>query len=417
MIRGALALGTLAVASLLAHGQQRSVLFIGNSYTNVNNLPEVFRQLALSLGDTVTTGSSAPGGYTFQSHVINAPTLAAIHSDDWDFVVLQEQSQIPSFPQEQVEAECYPYAAQLVDTILAHDACSQAVFYMTWGRQNGDDTNCDFWPPVCTYAGMQAQLRESYLNMAEDNAAFCAPAGIAWKHVREAYPMLNLYSSDGSHPSVAGSYLVANVMYATMYRASTVGSTYTFGLAADTALFLRQIASATVLDSLEVWNIGVNDPDAAFTFLDLGGSQAVFNPATTDGSHVWLFPNDPYSTDPSPIHQFPGMGDWQVTHIVTDDCGRVDTAVQVVNISFTGIIDLGWDPGPYDVWGTSDEIRITVLESGHHGFVELFDVMGRSMLTARLSSDKLFLPCPKGIYVCRIRDQRGDLWVKKVIIP
>src|SRR5689334_14671481 len=114
MIAGARGLCALAFATVFftAQGQQRSVLFIGNSYTYVNNLPEMFRQLALSLGDTVTVGSSMPGGYTFEMHSTYAPTLAAIHSEDWDFVVLQEQSQIPSFPQAQVEEECYPFAAQ-----------------------------------------------------------------------------------------------------------------------------------------------------------------------------------------------------------------------------------------------------------------------------------------------------------------
>jgi hypothetical protein len=40
------------------------VLFIGNSFVFVNDLPNTFRQLALALGEEVTVASSAPGGQT-----------------------------------------------------------------------------------------------------------------------------------------------------------------------------------------------------------------------------------------------------------------------------------------------------------------------------------------------------------------
>ena len=61
-----------------------------------------------------------------------------IRSGSWDFVVLQEQSQLPSFPIEQVTAEVFPYARYLDSVIKAHNSCAQTIFYMTWGRKNGD---------------------------------------------------------------------------------------------------------------------------------------------------------------------------------------------------------------------------------------------------------------------------------------
>ena len=132
---------------LSLQAQTTRVLFIGNSYTSVNDLPEMTRQLALSLGDTLIVANSSPGGYTFQQHTANAATQGLIDQGNWDFVVLQEQSQLPSFPPSQVAAECLPYAQALVDTIRAHSPCAEPVFYMTWGRQNGDAQNCASWPP------------------------------------------------------------------------------------------------------------------------------------------------------------------------------------------------------------------------------------------------------------------------------
>lgn len=73
---------------------------------------------------------------------------------------------------------------------------------MTWGRNND------------TYEGMQQQLTENYLEMADVLDAYCAPVGEAWRRVRRECPSLQLYNSDGSHPSPAGSYLAACVFYA-----------------------------------------------------------------------------------------------------------------------------------------------------------------------------------------------------------
>ena len=56
---------------------------------------------------------------------------------NWDFVVLQEQSQYPSFPLWQVEQEVFPYANQLNELIHEYNECGNTVFFMTWGRKMG----------------------------------------------------------------------------------------------------------------------------------------------------------------------------------------------------------------------------------------------------------------------------------------
>lgn len=237
----------------------KKVLFIGNSYTNVNNLPNLIDQLAISAGNDLIHDSNTPGGYTFQAHSTNNTTLNKIASNNWDFVVLQEQSQIPSFPPSQVATDCYPYAAILNDSIRANNSCTEPLFYMTWGRKNGDASNCGFYPPLCTYAGMQDRLRTSYMELATNNKASVAPVGVAWETVRSLYPGIELYSPDESHPSLAGSYLAACVFYSSIFRESSLGLSYTAGLDSTTVYRLQDIASSTVLDSLNLWRIGLND--------------------------------------------------------------------------------------------------------------------------------------------------------------
>ena len=153
------------------YAQSYDVLFIGNSYTYYNNLPEMISNIANDLGDTVNYDQNTPGGTSLYAHSQNQTTINKINQQNWDFVVLQDQSQRPSLSPSYVAASVYPYATQLVNLINSNYICSEPVFYMTWGRKYGDQTNCQSYPPVCTFLGMQERLRDSYLTMGLDNNA------------------------------------------------------------------------------------------------------------------------------------------------------------------------------------------------------------------------------------------------------
>ena len=205
--------------SSICFAQTKSILFIGNSYTYSNGGVDVMlKNIALAEGDTIYTESLTVGGATFSSFCNNPETFSRIRSRAWDYVVLQEQSQLPAFPQSQVEEECYPFAKRLCNSIRANDSCTQILFFMTWGRENGDQDNCVYYEPLCTYDGMQQRLRESYVQMADDNNAIAVPVGLAWKYVRDHYPEINLYQSDGSHPSVEGTYLAAMTFRSILFQ-------------------------------------------------------------------------------------------------------------------------------------------------------------------------------------------------------
>ncbi len=68
------------------------VLFVGNSYTYVNDLPLMFKNLSASLGKNVYTDMSAPGGYSFGQHLSNTETLNKISRGGWNYVVLRTKS-------------------------------------------------------------------------------------------------------------------------------------------------------------------------------------------------------------------------------------------------------------------------------------------------------------------------------------
>ncbi|HEY0262763.1 MAG TPA: hypothetical protein VGB95_07035, partial [Chitinophagales bacterium] len=126
----------VAATITFVNGQSltKRALFLGNSYTYVNDLPQMIADAAASTNDILIFDSNAPGGYTLQEHSTNSTSLTKIAVGNWDYVVLQEQSQFPSFPDWQVEEDVFPYAKELDSIINAENPCAETVFYMTWGR-------------------------------------------------------------------------------------------------------------------------------------------------------------------------------------------------------------------------------------------------------------------------------------------
>ena len=139
----------------LFHGEAqpvvKNVLFLGNSYTAANNLPSLVSQMASSTGDQLLYDSRTPGGYRMMNHAADPTTLNKIASSSWDFVTLQGQSQETSLGAAFLHADVHPFAKALCDSIRSAHPCAEPLFYMTWGRENGDASNCSTSPWVCTY--------------------------------------------------------------------------------------------------------------------------------------------------------------------------------------------------------------------------------------------------------------------------
>jgi len=214
------------------------VLFIGNSYTYVNDLPNTFVNLARSGGHQTTVGMSAQGGWMLSDHVKSSDTIAKINSGKWNFVVLQEQSEVPAFQQSRTQ-EMYPAASILVGDIRQVGAVP--IFLITWAYRDGLPAN-----RMPNYESMQAQIDNGYLITAEALGAPVAPVGYAWQAVRNQYPQINLWQDDGSHPTEEGTYLAACVFYADIFRQSPLGSSYQGNLSQETAQALQKIAADVV---------------------------------------------------------------------------------------------------------------------------------------------------------------------------
>ncbi|MBP9150956.1 MAG: T9SS type A sorting domain-containing protein [Flavobacteriales bacterium] len=410
-------LSFLGLASFFANAQETSVLFIGNSYIYTGDLPETLKSLALAGGDSIYHESNTPGGYTFQGHSTNATTLGKIASREWDFVVLQEQSQMPSFPPSQVASQTYPYAEILVDSIKSNYECTEPIFFMTWGRKDGDQSNCAGYPPLCTFEGMNARLRESYLEMGVDNEATVAPCGAAWLQmsVDDNFFWNGLYSGDGSHPSAWGTYLNACVFYATIYRKSPVGIEYYSSIGQQDAEDLQQLAEDIVLDSLSNWFIGHQDVVSNASHNINSGLTVDFMGSSLNATnHYWEFGDGGTSNQENTQYTFPNAGTYSVTHIASSDCDA-DTTVFEVNLSPSSIEE--GSLSNLELLAVNGALSLkNVLTSVVQ--LNVFDYAGREVLATEINSEtttRIELQLPTGIYLCRISDGKRQL-TRKVFL-
>ena len=218
------------------------VLFIGNSYTSVNNLPGMIQAMARAAKEkrAFSYTTSTPGGWSFQQHLLdpNTKSPTQIARQSWDFVVLQEQSQMPfMYPKTTLE-----HGIRLGELVKAQNATP--LFYLTWAREHQPEH--------------QAAITKTYSELAKALDAPIAPVGLAWERARKEQPTIQLYMKDKSHPASAGSYLAASVFYAMIYGKSPIGlpgkltaasngkERILANLSAVEAKFLQEIAWTTV---------------------------------------------------------------------------------------------------------------------------------------------------------------------------
>ena len=239
----ALLLTFLSLTSLFAQSTPKNppppppkkILFIGNSYTG--GIRKIITELIKSSphADTQLTFIN-PGGKTLAFHLASQVTIEKIKKGNFDFVVLQDQSQTPA-----LYPDRFKKAALGLDKIIDASG-AQTVFYQTWGRRDGDKQNKTLFP---TYDSMQKALSKSYASTAKTCNATLAPVGDIWSILRKKNPDLgkDLYAKDGSHPSKKGAYLAACVFYQTLFKADPKTLTFTAGLPAPEAELIRQLSS------------------------------------------------------------------------------------------------------------------------------------------------------------------------------
>jgi hypothetical protein len=192
------------------------ILFVGNSYTYYENLPQIISIISDSSKTKLITKKSTLGGSSLSEHWRGARGLKTneiIKSGRFDIVVLQEYSMGSINEQDSV----HKYLKLFCDFIKDNEA--KPYLYLTWAREK-----------VPQY---QETINKVYLEAAKENEAVIVPVGKAWALAKQLRPNIELYDVDGSHPSKLGTFLTACVFVATIldeipYELPNVYSTFDF---------------------------------------------------------------------------------------------------------------------------------------------------------------------------------------------
>jgi hypothetical protein len=249
--------------ALCQTGITRKVLFIGNSYTYANNLPQMIADVASSTGNNLVFDSSAPGGAFLCDQVMFSiyPGVTKIMNGGWDYVVLQDQSlaytgYVPT----------YVHCAYRLDTIIKkYNPCSHTMFYVTWGRENGMTFG--------SYHAMDSVIESNYMLAADSLSFEATPVGAIWRYLRINHPTINLFDNDGSHPSPAGSYAAACGFYTTLFRKDPTQITFNSLLSPTDASIIRAAAKHIVYNNFSKWHIGTYDSLMSSACLGTGISE------------------------------------------------------------------------------------------------------------------------------------------------
>lgn len=199
------------------------LLFIGNSFTARNDLPGLVAELAEARGKSLEHQLISRGGASLRNHLNAGQALAAIKDGHFDSVVLQEQSTLP-----------VKNAKRMHENVGALDeaiqrAGSKTVLYMTWARRSAPES--------------QQAITDAYGSIGRELGATVVPVGAVWQAFLREHDHPVLHDRDGSHPTLAGSYLAACVFLAALLHENPIGIKSALpGLSADDVLLLQTTA-------------------------------------------------------------------------------------------------------------------------------------------------------------------------------
>jgi hypothetical protein len=350
-----------------------------------------------------------PGGFPLSSHLNDATTFSKISQGNWDYVILQEQSQIPTIEFYRYN-DMYPAMTDLKSLIEQYNPCAKIITYMTWGRRFGGQ-QCDpsgtYCSPVfANFNHMQDSLTSAYLEISEQLNIQCAPVGVTWQNILNDTTLV-LHSGDNSHPNIDGSYVAALTIFSSIWKKSSFGLTYTAGLTSQLAQYYQSKSDNTVFNSTTDWNLLINNPSANFSESISGNTATFTNSSSSINStlnYSWDFGDGNTSSIQNPSHTYATNGTYTVT-LIASNCIFSDTITNTIQIGTNSMeentnANFEFYPNP-----ATNLITLKVDNQLLGSIYIIYDNTGKSVLNGNILSEQSVIDLEylsKGLYLLSI---------------
>lgn len=187
----------------------KKILFIGNSHTYMNDMPELVRQMIESAtGEPCEVFMLAYSERSLKWHIEQeyfSERFNILHGG-FDYCVIQEQAH-PMTSEKDTEK----YSARIIE--LCRKSGTTPVIFETWAEKRMPEH--------------QAEMNRRYRKIARENEVLLAPIGEVWEKIKpdledmaksnsDDVPDAGLYFRDGEHASPVGDYIAAMVITRTI---------------------------------------------------------------------------------------------------------------------------------------------------------------------------------------------------------
>lgn len=403
----------LAAPHLQAQSDSTHVLFIGNSITYFNNMPEIFKGIANNKGKKVAVDMYAPGGTGFVNHYNNPNVFAKIRKRAWDVVILQpgsSESAAVSWP----VATTVSRGKTIMDSIYQYSPCAKIFLYqIPYGVPAANN--------YATYFQVQTLIKNTITQVADGMKIPLLPAGECARAYYSKHQNLLLHSTyNDIHPNANGSFLVAASFYAGIFQDSLSNCTFYSTVPPDTAKKFFKIADTVVLNNFAQWRINTYNLHADFD-ITFGTTTMTFNNNSVNYTKVeWNFGDNTTSSQVSPTHTYTQGGTYKIVLKVFDKNNCVDSTSKEIVINDTSIPEendlskqLKLFPNP-----TKGKFQIQFHQPQWIQSVEILSATGQQvyseMVQQTITSYSFHSPLPPGIYWIKL-NMESSYVVKKLI--
>jgi hypothetical protein len=174
------------------------ILFVGNSLTYTNNLPELVKQEARKQGVDIRIEVIAWPNYALEDHWLDGELQKHVSSETFDFVVVQQGSSSQSDGREML----LDYGARIKALCDQHH--TKLAFFMVWPAR----ANWHTFPGVI----------RNYTEAATATQSILCAVGLEWKQYIDSTSDYSYYGPDQFHPSLRGSQVAAEVIWRTLMQ-------------------------------------------------------------------------------------------------------------------------------------------------------------------------------------------------------